>query len=427
MLLLMLAVIRPEGIFPGAGIPVGPLCLIAALAILPWRIYSTLGVANFWKTYHLPIILIALYQLFCTISLIHNIDRYNEMADFFRWGVVFIAGQMLLPLCIFIFLTPADETSPPPPFSLILLPLYGMGIALIPGSVLLQVYWPEVAPSYIQYFVGGDITKSEGPTRGILATSTDLGAISGSFTFFAAALAVQTFQKSHVKSALFTVCAIIFTLVGLLSASRNFILFIGIASLTIILTTTWTRNKVLAVLAFPVATTVVYFSAYAMPALLLSKLGVNIPHFENVSKGAETSFMDLLPRTSLTSLEERGALWDRAINLIFENPIFGVSNGAFRLDQDCSLTTYDYDCRHNAHNILLQGAIDAGIGGTIIIILLMAYIIKKSIHDKWLLAFTLGVIATLMVDNFTDHSYAWCVVTSFVGVMLSRQHLRKKC
>lgn len=423
MLLLMFAVIRPEGLFPGIGLPVGPLCLLAALVILPLKIHSSMGFANFYKKYRLPIILICLYQLLCSFTLLANLDRYTDLAEFFRWGMVFVAGQMLLPLCIFIFLIPEGTPRLHRPSSVIILALSGLGIALIPTSVLLQVYFPEFAASGIQYFVGGDILAIKAPIRGIFATSTDLGAISGILTFFAAALAAQSFRKSHLKLALFTSCTIVFTLVGALSESRNFVLFIGVATLTVALARNWATNMTFFAAFLPTFATVYYFSAYIMPPALVSKLGAHIPHFENVSKGVETSILDLLPRISYAAFEERGPLWKHAVNLIIEHPIFGVSNGGFRLAQDCSLTSHEYSCRLNTHNILLQSAIDGGLFGTVIITVLLTYIIKKSAHDRWSLAFVLGVIATLMVDNFADHSYAWIVVVSFTGVVLPRLRL----
>jgi len=59
--------------------------------------------------------------------------------------------------------------------------------------------------------------------------------------------------------------------------------------------------------------------------------------------------------------------------------------------------------------------------GLIVISLILGFVINKSAQDKWMLSLVVGIVATLMVDNFTDHSYAWIVIASFTGVMLYRQ------
>jgi O-antigen ligase len=156
-----------------------------------------------------------------------------------------------------------------------------------------------------------------------------------------------------------------------------------------------------------------------LPNELLYKLGRFIPYFEKVRQEAEISLKDLLPHVSLESLGTRGPLWESTLKLIADNPLIGISNGGFRLADDCSCY------RGNTHNILFQSAIDAGALGVIVISLILGFTIAKGARDKWTLSLILGIVATLMVDNFTDHSYAWIVIASFTGVMLYRQDQHK--
>ena len=414
LLLLALAIARPEGLFPGIGLPVGPLCLLAALVILPCKIHSTLGLPDFWKQYWLPLLLVLSYQLLCIASLMYNMDRYKDLAEFVRWVVVFIAGQMLLPLCIFIFLLPGET---PRPSRVSLAGMLGLGIAAIPASVLLQVYFPDIAALAIQYFVGGDILSIQSPIRGVLATSTDLGAISAILCWTALALASHNARHTRKVAIFFALWTAVFAYVGILSVSRNFILFMGVSAVTLVSASLWAKGKLLIAPALLGLTSLLYASAYTMPKVLLYDLGRVIPYFDKVRTDGEISVKDLLPHFSFESLGARAPLWESAIKLIADNPFIGISNGGFRLADDC------FCSKGNTHNILLQSAIDAGALGFVLVSLILSYVITKSAHDKWLLALVLGVVATLMADNFTDHSYAWVVIVSFAGVILFRRGL----
>ena len=347
-------------------------------------------------------------------------DRYADLTEFFRWGVVFIAGQMLLPLCVFIFLLP-ENTRGLTRSELVIIPaLTGLLVTLIPASVLIQVYYPDTATLTIQYFVGGDNTEIRSPRRGILATSTDLGAISALLSWAALALAWQNARDTPKIAAVLALFAMLSAITGILSMSRNFILFMTIATVTLLIAKLWmsNKNKMLLVPGLLSLAGLFYASAYIFPEGMLLKLGAVIPYFEKVQTGTEISLIDLLPHVSVASLGPRAPLWESTIKLMASHPFIGISNGGFRLAETCACLT-DFP-RANTHNILLQSAIDAGVLGVAVISLLLSYLIKQSAHNEWSLALILGTIATLMVDNFTDHSYAWIVVASYVGVLLAQ-------
>lgn len=419
-ILFLFSIFRPAGVVDGLNLPVGPIAIMAAAILFLTKVYSPTRLSVFWRKFRTPLLLTIAYTLLCLISLFYNHSRYADLSEFLRWGVVFIIGQSFLPLCIFLFILSDDTEGVPVSRMLKIQVVTGLILALIPVSVLLQIYLPESAPDLMMYFVGGDLIGPY-PIRGVLATSTDLGAISGVLCFVAIAFAVQTFQKSRLKSTLLIFCSIVFICVGLLSQSRNFILFLGVASVTISLASAWAKNRALVLAVLPAFAILFYLSAYVMPSGLVSRLGENIPHFENVSTGTATSIVQLFPNLSFDSLGVRGPLWNSAVRLIAENPLLGISNGGFRLADGCACFLA------NTHNIFLQSAIDAGVLGIVFMAALFAYIISKSTHDKWSLGFILGVIATLMVDNFTDHSYAWIVVTSFGGVVLAQRGASQLC
>ena len=322
-----------------------------------------------------------------------------------------------MPLCVFVFLLPDSNLRVSSSKTIAIRVVSILTLALVPVSVLLQVHFPKIAPSVMKYFVGSDMQTEYwfDPIRGVLATTTDLGAISGILCFVAIAFAAQAFRKKRMKSILFAVFSIVFIYIGLLSESRNFILFIVVAAATLSVASAWEKNRVFLVALLPSFITTLYFSAYVMPSRLVSKLASNIPHFDNVYRGSETSIAEVFPRLSVDSLGARGPLWESALRLIRENPLLGTSNGGFRLADDCACDL------GNTHNIFLQSAIDAGVLGVLVMSGLLAYLIREAKNDKWSLAFMLGIVATLMVDNFTDHSYAWIVVASFASVLLARR------
>ena len=271
----------------------------------------------------------------------------------------------------------------------------------------------------IQFFVGGDIVNIKSPIRGLLATSTDLGAISAILCWAAIAVASHNARDARKVAIFFALWAALFAYVGILSASRNFILFVATAAVTIVFATLWVKQRVLIAPTLLGLSSLFYALAYTFPDVLLKKLGRFIPYFKKVRAGAEISLQDLLPHASFESLGPRGPLWESTLKLITDNPLIGISNGGFRLADNCSCY------RGNTHNVLFQSAIDAGVMGLIVISLIFGFVIIKSARDKWTLSLIVGVFATLMVDNFTDHSYAWIVVASFTGVMLYRQGQHK--
>lgn len=416
--LFFLSIFRPAGLSEETSLPVGPLAVIVATVIFLGKVHSPSQFRVFFQRFKTPLLLIAAYTALCLLSLLYNHSRYEDIGEFLRWGLVFIIGQSFLPLCIFLFLLSDKKGQAWDGTTRTALLVTGLNLALIPISVLVQTYFPDIAPALQTYFVGGDIPRN-GPIRGVLATSTDLGAISGILCLTATALAARGARDSLKKSLFFSLFSIIFAFAGILSESRNFVLFIGVACITVLFASFWKYRKGLLIATMPALVTLVYVSAYLMPPRLAYKMGRFIPHFANVHSGADTSIVDLLPNLSFGSLGPRGPLWQSALRVIAENPLIGVSNGGFRLDDGC-------ECQlGNTHNLLMQSAIDAGVLGTLVVAVLIGYVIKGSLRNKWLLALILSTTATLMVDNFTDHSYAWIVIVSFAGVFLHQRNWHK--
>lgn len=400
--LLTLAITRPESLFPGLGLPVGPLCLIAAAVILPLRICKTIGFAAFWAKYKWPLVLIASYQLLCLISLILNADRFTNIGDLLRWGLTFIAGQMLLPICVFIFLLPqpnADLADKNSRYNMSFLGLTTLVIILMP---ILQTYADGHA-RFIQYYtVAWTLAQhNSSPTNGLFATSTDLGAIMGIILF----LIIWSLCHFRRVSFFFRICLVFLSLgalySGLLSGSRIFILFI-LCSILITSSLIIRQHFFLSCSALLITAAILL----NLPNDLRMSLSENLPFLAVLGSEAPPGASDFWPNLTLSAFGHRGDLWATAMTLIEDHLWLGVSNGGFRLHSSSSPND-------NTHNLFLQALIDAGIFGLLIVLSLLALIWKTRYRNIGFLSLTGGIVTTLMVDNFTDHSYSWAVIAAY--------------
>jgi O-antigen ligase len=414
VLLLTLAIIRPEGFFPGIGIPVGPLCLIIACLFLPLRIHFTLGFSVYWMLYRRELLLIAAYQILCIVSLVYNVDRYADPFVFARWGLVFIAGQMLFPICVFIFLLPASSYRRwSNSLGSAILLLLVLCISLV---VVIDVDAPEIAGLLQQFTVAGDIMREDAaaaPTRAVFATRTDLGAIMGIILFLVIWGGYYTKHKSLGINSVFAFLFVLVMYGGLVTGSRNFILFILIAVMSVSAILLKSR-PVFSISSFLIACLTLLTLPYFIPNGLAKNLGQFLPYMTVVANGMAPELYDYLPKFPQAALSGRAELWTAALEQIRENPWLGVSNGGYRLSEFQS-------SHQNTHNIILQALIDGGPLGLAILMALAISTYYRARHNVWALSLYNGIAATLMVDNFTDHSYAWAVVAAFACSLVASQ------
>ena len=146
--------------------------------ILPLRICKPWDSLRSAK-YKWPLVLIASYQLLCLISLILNADRFTNIGDLLRWGLTFIAGQMLLPICVFIFLLPQPNVD---------LADKNLIQHELPANDLCNNFNANFTnicgrscPFYSVLRLHGHWHNNSSPTNGL--PSTDLGAIMGIILF----------------------------------------------------------------------------------------------------------------------------------------------------------------------------------------------------------------------------------------------------
>ena len=406
-LLLCLATVRPDFVFPNTGLPVGPLVLLFGFAALLWKVIATIGFGEFVQRNKTLLILVFSYQFLCLISLAVNYSRYDDYYNLARWGFTFIAAQTLLPICVLIFSLPQHHHR----LSLTTSAAGGWILAalglIIPLMAFLQAFSPLLSIKLLSPFVASAIPIIPGyDVRGIFAAPTDLGAISGAISWTLGVCAFFTRSSNPLLAIFMAVLALLNFGAGLLSDSRNFILFNLVVFAAMTTLHLWSASKLKAICTGLLIIPLFYLSMLVLPNGLLIGIGKFIPAFEKSAMNEAIQLSDLIPAISVTSLDERGRLWVTAWELVEKNPIIGISNGGFRLLNN-SLPI------HNTHNLFLQSLIDAGVAGFTVICIGLLAIIKSAKGNTPLLAFVFGIIATLQVDNFIDHSYAWVIIITF--------------
>lgn len=226
--ILFFAVFRPAAIWPEIPISTAPLAVLAAWLLLFYKIHHTVGYRAFLTQHKNLLLLVTAYFALCGASLVANHHRYPDLASFVRWGLTFPIIQSALVACGFLFTLPQNKTG----VSVSRQPASGFLILLVAGLIPTIAFWQiidnESAHAFYRYTVAGDMGNSPYVTRSILATSTDLGAISAIIAVAASVLAVQTARLrlwifANLAVGVFAAHAI----AGTLSGSRGFFVCMG--------------------------------------------------------------------------------------------------------------------------------------------------------------------------------------------------------
>lgn len=408
-IIFFLAVFRPAAIWPEVPVSTAPLAVLAAWLLLFFKIHKTVGYRTFFAQHKTLVLLIAAYFMLCGVSLIANHHRYPNIVSFIRWGLTFPIIQSALVACGFLFTLPQNEKGP----SLTRAPASGLFVlaiaAVVPAMTLWQTLDNQNAYHFYQYTVSGDIGNIEYLKRSILATSTDLGAVSAILSIAALMGATERFQKREWLWGL--AALLLFSLnvtSGVLSGSRGFFLSMGVGVFTLL--ALWLRTHLkLMLLAVVALANISILMAQFGPTNLLVKLAKLTPLFHSMHIGLPFDRRDLsLNLTTEALLGNRKDLWLRALDNVIAHPWTGISNGGYRLLNESVGDTPI----NNAHNAFLQLSVDAGIGGLLLGLVAVGLFVKRH-QRKTLLAILMAAFTGLLVDNFTDHSLAWIVITTF--------------
>lgn len=398
-LLFLLSVIQPTSIWPSIPFSFAPVTLLILVVLLISKIINTIGLQNFFKNYRWELCLVSLYQCLCFISLIYNRERFETSNEFASWGLTLVIVQFALPLTVWLFSLPQGQNK----LSLSRQRYGWVFIAaiflLIPFVAIWQKLDNQSAFSFYRYFIAGNI-GDVGNIRSVFAISTDLGAITAiiSISCFSIAACLAK-QGAKSETLIFTLVGMLNLVSGFLSGARVFILMIALTIIAVLILRFRKRIDllVLSALIFILSTVLI---VQLSPVTAIVKLGGIFPAVFSVNLGTELLLSDSIPVFAET--EQRIAIWTRALSYIVENPLLGISNGGFRLTGD--------SMGNNTHNILLQTAIDGGIFATLVFVILLILILKRS-NSTAIRVLVLSCFCGLMVDNFSDHSLPWMVVT----------------
>ena len=407
-IVLFFALFRPAAIWPEVPISTAPLAVLAAWLLLFYKIHNTVGYRAFFTQHKNLLLLITAYFALCGASLIANYHRYPDITSFVRWGLTFPIIQSALVACGFLFALPQNTRG----ISLSNLPMRGVVVlfiaTLIPAVTFWQIMDNDSAHTLYRYTVAGDMGNNTYVNRSILATSTDLGAVSAIIAVAALALTTQAARHRHWIFANLTLAVFAANLVaGTLSSSRGFFLGMGIGLATIFYQLLGGRIKPLLIWALPLLLTGLLALVFG-PDNVLYKLAAISPFFLTLATGLSPTQHDLTLNHVSTALGDRAHLWHRAITEITAHPWLGISNGGYRL-LNGSLGETPIN---NVHNAYLQLGVDAGLLGFILGVVVLYILLKraKCTGQAPIYAVTL---AGLLVDNFADHSLAWIALATY--------------
>lgn len=382
-----------------------PLLILLAFVLLIFKIRSRFALRRYLEHYRTPFAFLALYFFCVSVSLGLNSERFETVSDFFRWGIPFPASQVFLVLCVCLFFLPADTAQPrspvAPPFVAFLLCV----------AALIQINFNDTFFNLYRYTIAGGLKDSSVP-RGLLATSTDLGAVCGILVICASGFLSLFLRAGHkTKGLAALVFLVLASVAGINSGSRVFYLAIIAGSFCYwLLIQNSIRKSALQLLTLSLFVVALMLMS---PLTTAAKFSEMLPIIGSLSFGTPVHAWDILPSTSLEFLGDRLSIWSRAIEHVANNMLFGISNGGFRLDNRLlGLSPND-----NTHNLLLQLAIDAGIVGTLAV-LALAYLAFRNASKGWYIIFMASVLTTLMVDNFSDHSFPWILFSTYGAALM---------
>lgn len=408
--LLLMSLVSPEAISASQKYPSA---IFVVLVIWVYAYQSLLNANNVKVvlTTYLPILFWAcIYLLACAISLLVNIDLYNGLAEFVRWGLPFPVMQASALILLLTFAVNSKTYTLNALDNLATRLLVTFIMSAIPIITILQSFGFSSATSILKFTISNHVADT-GMITGPFATSTDLGSISAIVAIALLQSVVNSIDNKAHRTQMYLELLVLglYVLVGLLSASRVFILAFTTGFL--VFTFQLLRRKKIgltySLLCLCLAT--LFTTVHFVNSNLIDRL-VNFWQLPYAIKyGLPLSTISLLPNLSTDVLDSRMEIWSIAFDSIKSSFFWGVSNGGFRLTNVIELESLI----KNTHNIFIQVFVDAGIIGFIAFLLMLRSIFKlPNLKPRAPLLTT--IVSSLLVDNFTDHSLPWLIITSYL-------------
>jgi hypothetical protein len=409
LLLMFIATFRPSAIWPAFSLSLEPISILIIGLLLLYKIKLTIGFGPFFSKYKLELALIVLYQTIALFSLYLNIHRYADPAQLIRYGITFIVISASFPAVLLLFLLPQNKVG----LSLSRFKYSGYlpwgYFCLLAVLAIWQSFDFESAKLLGRYFVCAEIWPANN-VNGFYRISTDLGAVLAMSAIVLTSLLISNGPKIKLSRRDITLFLVLATLLiaGTLSGARVFLLMLMACGALGLLILTKGRFKLLIgllILCFVLFNLAVFFSPYRTAV----KLNAFLPYLLPMRQGEIFYLSDFSASISMDVFGERVLLWHRAIAMLSDNFLFGVSNGGFRLAGQSPI--------HNTHTLPLQILIDTGLVGLTVLLALLYKVGRRVMESKNTILFAIiitPVIIGLVVDFQIDHSVPWIVAVGYL-------------
>lgn len=405
--LLFLSLFRPQALLHSFNYSLSAPALLLSFIFLFIKIKGSIGFKLFTQRYKIELILILSYQLLCILSLLLNVDRFDSTSQLIILGITPIVVQALLPICIFLFIPYTKNKN------CALRTAKNTGLILvfitvcITSIAVLQAIDTKIVYSVYRFFIAGNLGLADN-VRSVFAISTDLGSISGLVLIFSFLMAIKLTRHNKCLLGVYSLIILLSITSGILSGARIFIFSTGCALVTFVIFFYWNQKKRL-LTNLLMGALILLLLVQLTPPYTATKLADVFPFITYLHAGLIVLPQDFIPTITVSALGDRAFLWSSALEHIFAHPLTGISNGGFKIIN----STLGGTTVNNTHNAIFQSAIDGGIFATVILLTLVLRVAKKA-RSGYQLAITAGVVSTLLVDNFIDHSLPWIIIASYI-------------
>ncbi|MCC2606141.1 O-antigen ligase family protein [Planctobacterium marinum] len=420
LVLMLLATLGPIPIGGGDKISLTLLVLFSGVLVLIYKALLRNNYVFLWQRYKLEVSLFMLYLVLCLISLGINFFRFESFSTFSSRGLPFLVIQSFCLIFILLFLTPSKAPSTGGQCSSKLKNLgLVMALLFIVFVGVLQKYSSPVATMINNIFISGNIDTASN-VRSIFAISTDFGAIAAMISIVFLHLSIRAVYESNSNKALIYITLLcLYLIAGVISGARIYILMFSAYVFALLIYSTKNR-PILLILMGLLFIALLHLLFLFVPTHVVNKVGAFLPYLESVRLGFPISAGSFSIDFSGSFIGfDRLIIWERATQLIQENPWWGISNGGFRIYNESIGASFE----NNAHSFPLQILIDSGMLGLIVVVLLYISVLKRIRHNYSLMLFILAVSIGLLVDYFPDHSLPWIIIFCFCASVLHRTPL----
>lgn len=321
-------------------------------------------------------------------SLFAHWSDYKTLKNFLAYGVGFLIVFSTLPLCWLIFYETQGNRLPG---DIIFLVLHLV-------AILEFFYFPKIK-GFLYYFVAADAMRP-----GFITSLFRCSTIYGSFAALTLIYSLLRLKKTRGLSKCFYGSLIVSAFAGgALCASRNFPWTTSVGLLGSIPFFAQKGRAKIFLLFFGLFFLIgIHVFVYFFPRIGYRYSEI-FPYLAKIAQHKRPSLSEFKPRISYRNRKfaNRWSRWKRGIELWLKDPWFGIGPGMFRLKSGFGVI-------HNIHNFSLQILVE---GGILTFLILLILLIRLGILTFKIRLFPLylAILASLMFDNFLDHTMGWTI------------------